>query len=728
MKKLLAVILSALIILAMFTITVFAINQNVKLDKVDSRLEITEAGSYVLTGTLKGSVYVDPGSGEVELILDGADISGGENAGIIAVSGDKLIITLPEGSVNRIAGNGGNLYEATIYSTIDTVFEGSGALYVIGSASNGIKTVNSDLTFEGGNYAVSAKDNAILTEGNLPGTLTVNDGHFSTQAENNIAPNTNFDMNGGFFDQPFPENFNMDQNGENIQKTGSIAQNIQQPPMEGNMNQNNQQPPMERNVNQNNQQPPMEGNMNQKNQQPPMERNVNQNNQQPPMEGNMNQNNQQPPMEGNVNQNNQQPPMEGNMNQNNQQSQKENDPFQNGQIPNNQQNGNSADSPSDIVYGTMTNSASTLEADYDNASYISVTDDNSQIKITSSGTYVISGSSTDGNITVKKGTSGVILILENLDLTSTTGATVSVNKEAEVKIIISGNVVLTDNENPDDEYSSDTDTADAYDGAALKAKANSNVFVTGDGTLTINGNAKNGIKAGDDSSLIFDGVAVNINAVNDGINSNYDVTLLSGNFTIAAGDDAIHADHILTIGSEDNTGPTINVTESTEGLEGTIVNILGGDISIISSDDAVNAANEDGIYEGELDYSFNMLDGKIVINSKGDGIDSNGDVNLIGGSADIKSSSGGGEAGIDYDGQYYISNEFNLNNKSGISGADMNPGDINNQQPQMNNQQPQTNSQQSQMNNHQGPDQNRFANGNFSNNTQQQNMNNFDRR
>lgn len=164
--------------------------------------------------------------------------------------------------------------------------------------------------------------------------------------------------------------------------------------------------------------------------------------------------------------------------------------------------------------------------------------------------------------------------------------------------------------------------------------------------------------------LVLDG------AVNDGINGNYDVTLLSGSFTIAAGDDAIHADHILTIGKPDGSGPTIRVTESEEGLEGTVVNVYGGDISIVSRDDAVNAANGDGLYEGELVYAFNMLDGKLVIQSGGDGIDSNGDINLVGGSAEIQSSYTGGEAGMDYDGQLYISDAFALNNRSGMAGPD----------------------------------------------------------
>ena len=675
MKKLFAIILSAMLILTMCTVTAFAIDQSVDLDEAVGRLEITEEGTYILTGTLDGTVYVDPGEGDVELILDGVDINGGDQPGIIAESGDSLTINLPECSINRIGGNAGNLYSATIYSTIDTTFVGDGALYVISDTANGIAAENADLTFEGGSYAITAEDNAITAQGDQPGELTVNDGHFSTDAMNNVDPEANFTMNGGEFFEPLPESFNMNQFGQPMNEGIPSAE---QPQMDGNMP--------------NDQQPQMNGNM--------------PNDQQPQMNGNM-PNGQQPQMNGNM-PNGQQPQMDSNM-------------------PNGQQNASSSGSASEVVSGTMTNSAADLEADYDNATYITVSDDNSDIKITSSGTYVVSGTSSDGNITVKKGTTGVVLVLDDLDLTSTTGATVSINKEAEVKVIISGSVVLTDNENPDDEYSTDADVADAYDGAALKAKANSQVYVTGDGTLTINGNAKNGIKAGDDSSLIFDDVTVNITATNDGINGNYDVTLLSGTFNISAGDDAIHADHILTIGSEDGTGPTVKVTKSNEGLEGTVVNVLGGDISIVSSDDAINAANGDGVYEGELDYSFNMLGGKVVINSNGDGIDSNGDVNLIGGSAQINSAAGGGEAGIDYDGQYYISAQFNLNNRSGVSGADMMPGQMGGMNGQMTGQ---MNGQQSfnqngnqNMNNQQSTTQN----GNQDMNGTQPNMNNYRR-
>ena len=613
-KKILAALLAAVFAFSMLGAAAFA-QTDVDLTQQEGKLLITEPGSYVLQGKLTGCVYVDPGQGEVELILDGVDIDGRSGAGIAVVSGEKLTLTLPEGSVNRVIDGGADAqFNAAIYSKVDTVFEGNGALYVTGNYQNGIRAEKANLTFNGGSYAVKAPQNGVTAD-----AVILNGGHFSIDAANSFDPAATLIQNGGVVETAAPAI-----SASSLESNASIPETAQSAPAavqaeEGAPSfQNDAFPEL----------PAMQDGMNQ------LASESDFGGQAPEMPGGSF-DSQQPPEMPSGDFDGQQPQMPGDMQQPGQQSER-----------------SSADSPTEVVTGTMTNSAASLEADYDNATYITVTDDDSQVVIKSSGTYVVTGSSSDGNITVKKGTTGVVLVLQDLDLTSATGATVSVNKEAEVKIIISGTVTLTDNENPEDENSADADVADAFDGAALKAKANSQVYVTGDGTLVIHGNAKNGIKAGDDSSLIFDGVTVSIDAVNDGINGNYDVTLLSGNFTIAAGDDAIHADHILSIGSLDGTGPTIRVTESNEGLEGTVVNVYGGDVSIVSADDAINAANGDGLYEGVLDYSFNMMGGRVVINSRGDGVDSNGNVNLIGGSMEIRSASQGGEAGIDYDGQY----------------------------------------------------------------------------
>ena len=240
---------------------------------------------------------------------------------------------------------------------------------------------------------------------------------------------------------------------------------------------------------------------------------------------------------------------------------------------------------------------------------------------------------------------------------------------SEVKVIVSGSVTLTDAEDPADE-----DVSDDFDGAAIKVKAGASAYITGDGTLTLNGSAKNGVKVSGDAdegygSLVIDGATININASNDAINGNYDVVILSGSLTISAGDDAIHADRILTIGAN-GKGPSITIKSCSEGLEGTVVNIAGGTVNVTSTDDGINAANSDKAFS-ELTFSINMTGGSVTVNApRADGFDSNGNINLVAGSATINSANNGGDAGIDYDGELYISDAFVLNSQSGVAGPD----------------------------------------------------------
>ena len=359
--------------------------------------------------------------------------------------------------------------------------------------------------------------------------------------------------------------------------------------------------------------------------------------------------------------------------------------FAGGQQPGGMQQGTAetASEPTAIVTSDVVCTAAELTADEAGADTIVMSESNAEVKIENAGTYIITGSCKDGSITVKKGTTGVVLILKDLDLTSTEGAALSCNKGSEVKIIIRGSVKLTDAEDPADEESADAEVADAFDGAALKVKDGANVYLTGTGTLTIDASScKNGIKVGDEDTpcFVIDGdLTVNITAANDGINGGYDVTILSGTLNIAAGDDGIHADRILTLGKEDGTGPTVNVTQSKEGLEGTVVDLFGGTGSVKASDDAVNAANSDGTYSLEMSFSVNITGGSWDINSGGDGLDSNGNINITGGSTTIRSASNGGEAGLDYMGSLYVADGA-LTNYSGISfdsgkgGGQMGPG------------------------------------------------------
>ena len=585
----------------------------------NGRIVISNAGEYTLTGKMTGTVYIEQGAGDVVLILDNAEIDGGSDAAIVQTGGN-LTIKAVKGTVNTVRGEGGS-YGAVVYCK-KNITVGEGRLNVIsGPDAAGFRAKK--LNLGGGSISVSGKkavyDNTmmvrtggnILLNGEEIGTAT---GAADTVNENRMISPPPVSLPDSTSSYPADDQIRSDI-FENVQKESQAPED---------MNDRKEQPPADMNG----QKGQLSENMNgQKGQLPE----------------NMNGQNGQPPMG-----------MGG-------QDQSE--------------AVSTVDTPTMIAEGITENSAMSLEADTENATAYTLTDENGTVTVSEPGTYIITGSSSDGGITVKKGTTGIVLILEDLDLTSTSGAALSVNKNAEVQIVVTGTVTLTDAEDPDDENSEDAETADAFDGAAIKIKADSVVFVTGDGELNINGNAKNGIKAGDNSSLVIGGdVTVNITAANDGINTNYDLAILDGDITISAGGDAIHSDRILTVGSS-GTSPDITITKSEEGLEGTAVNIRSGNITVNSADDGINAANSDAAYEDELDYAINITGGNVIINAGGDGLDSNGNINLTGGSAAISSANNGGEAGIDYDGEFYISDDFELNNNSGVAGPDnMMPG------------------------------------------------------
>ena len=321
------------------------------------------------------------------------------------------------------------------------------------------------------------------------------------------------------------------------------------------------------------------------------------------------------------------------------------------------------------VSALATNTAEELTADYSSAETITMSDENNIVKIKASGTYIITGSCADGYIQVNKGVQDVVLVLRDLDLTSTSRATLSINKGAEVKIIVSGSVSLTDAETDEN--------AEDYDGAVIKAKAGSSTALTGTGTLNLNGNSKNGIKVSgtdaddtndgySDASFIIDGsLTINVTAANDGMNSGTDLTIKSGTINVSAGDDGIKADYILTIGEDGEEGPAITVSKAYEGLEGEVINIYSGIITVTASDDGINAAKAD---TSKYTPSINIMGGEITVSAGKDGLDSNGNINILGGSLTIaKAASNGGDGGIDYDGSCYISEDASVNNPYGTT-------------------------------------------------------------
>lgn len=170
------------------------------------------------------------------------------------------------------------------------------------------------------------------------------------------------------------------------------------------------------------------------------------------------------------------------------------------------------------------------------------------------------------------------------------------------------------------------------------------------------------------ASVVIDGGVFVVDAMDDAIHSNGDVTVNDGNFTIASGDDGLHADLSLTI----NSGK-IYIKESYEGLESQVVTINGGEISLFASDDGINAAGGVdgsgmnggwGLPGGQApwdqggaasDYWVRINGGKVYVNARGDGIDSNGSIEMTGGVLLVDGPTMDGNGPLDYMGTFNIS-------------------------------------------------------------------------
>lgn len=169
-----------------------------------------------------------------------------------------------------------------------------------------------------------------------------------------------------------------------------------------------------------------------------------------------------------------------------------------------------------------------------------------------------------------------------------------------------------------------------------------------------------GIKAG--TSIKLSSGTYKLDCCDDAIHSNGNVEILDGNYSISTGDDGIHADKNVKIDSG-----TINVNKSYEGIEGAVINISGGKIKVVASDDGLNAAGgadqsgfggmrqqDPDTFDKSSDYSINISGGTINIDASGDGIDSNGDLTVSGGEVYVSGPTDNGNSALDYDGNASI--------------------------------------------------------------------------
>lgn len=279
------------------------------------------------------------------------------------------------------------------------------------------------------------------------------------------------------------------------------------------------------------------------------------------------------------------------------------------------------------------------------------------ISITSAGTYAISGTAKNVTIYVEAGDSDKVqIVLENLSITNEgipviyvkTADKVFVTSTGDNTLTVSGSFVKDESNNLNAVIFSKQDIT--FNGTGTLNIESSQNGITGKDDVKITGGTYNivasvvGIRA-NDSIRLADGI-LNINAGTDGLhaeNSSDDskgyIFIAKGTINIDATDDSIHGESVVQI---DDGNITLN---GAEGIEGTYIQMNGSTININAKDDGINAGSKSESYKVTIEITGGDIT-IVMASGDTDGIDSNGDLIISGGTIDVT----GSGAAFDYDG------------------------------------------------------------------------------
>ena len=134
----------------------------------DEGLQITEGGTYVLTGTTEKGVVIDT-TEAVRLVLAGVTISNSDSAAIYISAAEMVEIELQEGTKNIVQDSKNRSdsdIDSAIYADSDLAVTGQGELTVTGNFKDGVVS-SKDLLIRSGSITVTATNDGIVGKDSL---------------------------------------------------------------------------------------------------------------------------------------------------------------------------------------------------------------------------------------------------------------------------------------------------------------------------------------------------------------------------------------------------------------------------------------------------------------------------------------------------------------------------------------------------------------------------------
>lgn len=300
------------------------------------------------------------------------------------------------------------------------------------------------------------------------------------------------------------------------------------------------------------------------------------------------------------------------------------------------ENTESKESTESTATNTATSTVSELKASdvftdadkdtsYDESNSKVIKLNNESITINKEGTYILSGTISNGQVVVDAtNTSKIKIVLNGVTINNDTSAAIYVKQADKVFITTAkGSVNTLSNK------SEFVNKAGEEIDAVIYSK--DDISLNGEGTLNINAVYGNGIVSKDD--LVISSGSYNITAQNHGLRGKDAVKIGGGTINVKAGKDAIHAENNddTSKGYIYVSGGDINLESESDAMDAmSLLQVDGGNITISSGDDGMHSDDKLIVKGGKVDIlksvegiegkQVDIKDGVVNIVSSDDGI------------------------------------------------------------------------------------------------------------
>ncbi|MCX5332762.1 MULTISPECIES: carbohydrate-binding domain-containing protein [unclassified Streptomyces] len=285
-----------------------------------------------------------------------------------------------------------------------------------------------------------------------------------------------------------------------------------------------------------------------------------------------------------------------------------------------------------------------------------VTLDGKSVTLTEGGTYRLSGKLSDGQVLVNAPDQKVTLILDGVDISSSSGAAIAATEVEELVVVLADG-----SENTLSDADSYEEDADAN--AALFSAGD--LTVGGEGSLTVHGNGNDGIVSKD--GLVIASGTVTVEAADDGVRGKDYLVVKGGSVKVSAQGDGLKSDNAedTKAGYIALSAGTVQVTAAGDGVDAaTDLVVTGGTLDVTAK--AADDSSAHGLKSGVITV---LEKGTVEIDASADGLHSDAAVHLDGAKVTVAA----GDDGVHAEGDLVISEgavEITRSNE-GLEGKDI---------------------------------------------------------